>query len=241
MAKYGKWIGGGLGWAFGGPIGAILGFALGSAVDNLKIEKTNGQVDSRTRPGDFGFSLVILSAAVIKADGKILKSELDFVRKFLKSQFGEIEGQEKMLLLRDVIKQDFSVSEVCLQIKYNLDYHSRLQLMHYLFGIAVADGNVDKSEYDLIKNIATYMGISTKDFASIKAMFYKDADSAYKILEISSDATDSEIKSAYRNMAIKFHPDKLSHLGDEFQNAAKEKFQKVNDAYQTLKKERGFK
>lgn len=243
MAKYGRWIGGGLGWAFGGPLGAILGFMLGSAVDNLKVEQIgsgdqDGKQRGQTQPGDFVFSLLVLSAAVMKADGKILKSELDFVKSFVKRQFGETKAKEYMLWLRDISAQQFSVSDVSRQIRMNLDYSSRLQLMHYLFGIALADGHVAKSEYELIELISRELGLSNHDFNSIKAMFYKDSDAAYKILEVSPDASNEEIKKAYRKMAVKYHPDKLSHLGEDVQIAAKEKFQKVNEAYETIKKER---
>jgi DnaJ like chaperone protein len=84
------------------------------------------------------------------------------------------------------------------------------------------------------------MGISEKDFESIKAMFFKDTKSAYKILEITPDASDEELKKAYRKMAIKYHPDKVSHLGEDVQKAAKEKFQQLNAAYEAIKKERGL-
>jgi len=69
-------------------------------------------------------------------------------------------------------------------------------------------------------------------------MFVRDSKSDYKVLEISSDATDEEVKKAYRKMANKYHPDKVSHLGDELQKLAEEKFKSVNDAYQTIKKQR---
>lgn len=235
MSKYGKWIGGGLGWAFGGPIGGIIGFMLGSAVDSYKTVSR-----PQTHPGDFGYSLLVLSAAVMKADKKILRSELDYVKKFFQAQFGEEVTRESMKVLREIVKKDFSTREVCIQIKQNLDYSSRLQLLHYLFGIALADGHVDKSEFITIAAISNDLNVAGKDFESIKAMFYKDSESTFKILEIPLKATNEEIKKAYRKMAIKFHPDKLSHLGKEFQIAAKEKFQKVNEAYETLKKERGF-
>ena len=242
MGKYAKWIGGGLGWAFGGPIGAILGFFLGSAVDNMKVDggSASDQTRNRTQPGDFGISMIVLSAAVMKADGKVVKSELEFVKKFFISQFGETKTLDMLSVMREVLKQSFSTRDVCYQISQNLDYHSRLQLMHYLFGIAQADGHVTESEYQLIRSIALDLNISNQDFDSIKAMFYKDTQSAYKILEITPDASTDEIKKAYRKMAVKYHPDKLRHLGEDFQLAAKEKFQKVNDAYETLKKERGF-
>ena len=79
------------------------------------------------------------------------------------------------------------------------------------------------------------------DFQSIQAMFYKDTKSSYKILEITQDVSDDDIKKAYRKMATKFHPDKVHHLGEEFQKMAEEKFKSLNDAYDQIKKERGIK
>ena len=237
MVKLGKWIGGGLGWAFGGPIGAILGFAIGSYIDKVTdLQHSNSQ----TRAGDFGISLLILAGAVMKADGKIVKSELEYLKRFFINQFGASETNEKMLLFREILKQEIDVYEVCFQIKHNMSYDTRLQLLHFLFGVSRADGHVHSKEVDMIFLIANNLDIGANDFNSIKAMFYKDVNSAYKILEISSDATQEDIKKAYRKMAVKYHPDKLSHLGGEFQKAAKEKFQKVNEAYTSIKKEKGI-
>lgn len=243
MAKFGKWIGGGLGWTFAGPIGAILGFAIGSMFDNAKVIRTGpgGAYRPRTQAGDFGVSLLILSAAVMKADGKVLKSELDYIKQFFSQQFGVADTAQKMLLFKEILKQEVDIHQVCIQIRDNMALHSRLQLIHFLFGISKADGHVDKSEVDQIELIAKYMGVGATDFLSIRAMFYHDANAAYQILEINNGATDVELKKAYRRMAVKYHPDKLTHLGQEFQKAAKEKFQKLNEAYQTIKKERSLK
>jgi len=242
VGKFGKWIGGGLGWAFGGPMGALLGFAIGSMFDNAEQVEHNPRWkvhgSSRTRTGDFGLSLLILAAAVMKADGKVLKSELDYVMRFFEQQFGKKDTAEHMLLFREILKQEVDVAEVCLQIRSNMGIHARLQLLHFLFGISKADGHVDKSEVDLIEQISNYLGIASKEFLSIRAMFFKDANAAYKVLEIDANVSDVEVKKAYRRMAIKYHPDKLGHLGLEFQKAAKEKFQKVAEAYETIKKER---
>jgi len=237
MGKYGKWIGGGLGWAFGGPIGGILGFVFGAMYDKMQGNKYE---ERQTGRGDFSASLLILTAAVIKADNKILKSELDFVKRFFVQQFGAEAAKEQILLLKEILKQEIPLQEVALQIKTYMDYQSRLQLMHYLWGISGADGNFHPNEINTIEIIGTNLGISQSDFNSIKAMFVKDVDSAYKILEITPNATVEEIKKAYRKMALKYHPDRVSHLGEEFQKAAKEKFQKVGAAYEAIKKKRGF-
>lgn len=239
--KYGKWLAGGLGWAFGGPIGGILGFVLGSVYDNAEeVTVQQGRRVGTSRSGDFAASLLVLTAAVMKADDRILKAELDFVKAFFLRQFGAHYAKEQMLVLREILKQDIPLRDVCLQIKQHIDHPSRLQLLHYLFGISMADGEVHPSEVKVIEQIAAYLGISDADFGSIKAMFVKDRKAAYHILEIEPEATDEEVKKAYRRMAVKYHPDKVSHLGEEFQKAANEKFQKVNDAFQQIKKERGF-
>ncbi|MFZ6051530.1 TerB family tellurite resistance protein [Halocola ammonii] len=255
MAKYVKWIGGAVGWAMGGPIGAALGFALGYMFEDNSLA-VKGQQDSRqsrnysrnyqqyrhrTQPGDFASALLVLSATIMKADGKVMKSELNYVRDFFEKQFGPAMAAEQVGLLREILKKPIQERAICEQIRYNMEHPMRLQLLHYLFGIAQADGKVDSSEASAIERIAGYLGISAKDFQSIQAMFYKDVGNAYKVLEIDSSASDNEVKKAYRKMAMKYHPDKLKNLGEEHANAARDKFQKVTDAYETIKKERGIK
>jgi len=238
MAKYGKWIGGGLGWVLGGPIGGIAGFIFGSMFDGMQSGKHEHKV---TQTGDFSVSLLVLSAAMMKADGKVLKSELAFVKQFLLQQFGPKKAEQLTLMLRKLLEQDINVRDVSLQIGHYMEYASKLQLLHYLFGIALADGQSHPKEMAMIEAISNYLGISFTDLQSIQAMFVKDPSSAYKILEISSEATDEELKHAYRKMANKYHPDKVGHLGVEIKKAAKEKFQQLNEAYNEIKKQRGIK
>ena len=254
---FGKWIGGALGWAVGGPIGGLLGFAFGTIIDDksLSVEKGNqkrGNYDPRydrryqnqrhhTQPGDFASALLVLSAAVMKADGKHMKSELDYIRGFFARQFGESSAAYQMSLLKELLQKDIPVREVCEQIRYYMEHPMRLQMMHYLFGIANSDGSVDSSEERIINQIAHNLGISEKDYESIRAMFYHDAESDYKILEVASSSTDEEIKKAYRKMAMKYHPDKVRGLGEQHEKAAAEKFVKVQEAYERIKKKRNIK
>lgn len=242
MGKYGKWLAGGLGWALGGPIGGIIGFVAGTIFDDMSATKSAPATGPRryTSPGDFNVSLLVLTGSVMKADGRILKSELDFVKRFLVQQFGQQQAEEQILFLREILKQDYSLRDVCFQIHRYMAKPARLQLLHFLFGISMADGQVHPAEIAVISEISNYFGISAADFESLKAMFIKDTESAYKILEISPEATNEEIKKAYRRMAVKYHPDKVSQMGEDIQRAAKEKFQKLNNAYETIKKERGM-
>ncbi len=242
MAKVGKWITGGLGWALFGPIGGILGFVVGSMIDEgIPGQSVNQyQPGQTTTQGGYIMSLLVLVAAVMKADGKVLKSELDYTKQFFMRSFGQAAAGEAVKILRDLLNQNIPVTEVCQQIRKNMDHPSRLQLVHFLFGIADADGKVHDTEHQLIKHIAQQMGISEKDYQSIEAMFVANTDAAYKILEVEPTATDEELKKAYRKMAVKYHPDKVHYLGEDVQKAAHEKFQKVNEAWETIKKKRGI-
>jgi len=234
---YGKWVGGGLGWAFGGPIGGILGFVFGKMFDDM----SKGKYEyGRSPASDFNMSLLVLTAAVMKADGTVKRSELDYVKQFIYANFGS-NAQQYIKLLGELIKQDIEIDGVSRQIGSHMDNASMLQLLHYLFGIALADGKVDKSEIDLINRISMLMGVSNADFESIRAMFVKDSDAAYKVLQISPDVGDDEVKKAFREMAKKYHPDRVASLGEDVRRAAEAKFQKVNEAYETIKQERGMK
>ncbi|MAD52158.1 MAG: TerB family tellurite resistance protein [Candidatus Marinimicrobia bacterium] len=233
---------GGLGWALAGPIGAIIGYYLASSGD-YSGQRTFGSATQNypnTKPGDFMVSLLVLLGVVMKADKQLLKSELDYVKQFLRQQFSHQNTQEYMTLFKDIIKQDYPIRDVCRQIQRSMDHPSRLELIHVLFGLSQADGHVHPDEISIIHTIARYLNINEHDFDSIKAMFVKDTHSAYKVLEIENSATDSEVKKAYRKMASKYHPDKVSHLGEDLKHLAEEKFKAVNDSYQSIKKQRGM-
>ena len=228
-----KWLWGGLGWALGGPIGAIMGYAIASMGES---QRQHGQ----TRGGDFGAAMLVLFAAVMKADNQLRKTELEFVKRFFIENFGVQYTKERMDLLKKILKQDIDVKQICYQIKTHMDAPSKLQLIHILFGLSKADNEVHIDEINMIEQIATLIGVGTSDFESIKAMFVPNTESAYKILGVTNTVTDKDVKLAYRKMASKYHPDKVAHLGDDFSKVAEEKFKSINDAYQKIKKERGM-
>jgi DnaJ like chaperone protein len=212
--------------------------AVGSLLDSSsKSGSSFTQSEAPTRSGDFEVSLLVLASIVIKADGKQDQREMDFVRAQFVQMYGKERANQAFKLFKEISKQsNISTRQVCLQIRQMMDHASRLQLIHFLFGIAKSDNHVDETEVKAIASIASYLGINLRDFESIKAMFYKSSDMAYKILEIDASATQSEIKAAYRRMAKKYHPDKVLHLGKEHQKGAEEKFRKVQEAYEQLQK-----
>lgn len=246
MANFVKWLGAGLGFTLGGPIGSILGFAVGSFIDgfskeDLELAKTFGRTSANVQSGDFEVSLLLLSSVVIKADGNVNERELLFVREHFKRMYGEERANNAFKLFKVFIKNNqISTPQICTQIRQNLTHASRLQLVHFLFGIANADGAVHEVEVNIIKTISGYLYVNPHDFESIKAMFYSSSDSAYRILEIEKMASNDEVKLAYRKMAKKYHPDKLQHLGAEHIKGAEEKFKQVSIAYEQIQKERGL-
>ena len=208
-------------------------------IGNMINVEVSNQPFSKQRDG-FVASMLVLMAAVMKSDGRVLKSELEYVRLHLTKLLGPDQTAQALIVLRDILKKDIPLHDVCHQVRVNMDYNSRVQLIHLLFGLGKADGALTANEVQTIHTITVNLGVSESDYQSLLNMFYDNIDGAYKVLEIASSATDEEVKKAYRKMAVRFHPDKVNHLGEEFQESAKEKFQKVNEAYEKIKRERGM-
>lgn len=241
-----------------GILGAFLGYQAGSSLGGNSRFKVNSSrssgssyqssysshdssyYTSKLSQNDFATALLILSAAVMKADGKILKSELDYVKQFFKQQFSPTLSARYISEFKDILQKDFVLNQVCSSINNSMPIRQRSLLIQYLFGIAQADGHVSDPEAKVIERIASYFRITRPEYDQIKSMFYKDVSSAYKVLGIENRASDEELKKAYRKMAVKHHPDKYNQLGEEQQKAAKEKFQKIQQAYEQIKKERGL-
>ncbi|MBR5212140.1 MAG: DnaJ domain-containing protein [Bacteroidales bacterium] len=234
----GKWIAGALGWAFLGPIGGILAFYFASMAEEASYVQGE-QARLQGQRNSFLMSLLVLSAAVIKADGKTTSQELATMRSFFTRNFGAQAGGEAEEIVKELLTKEYNLYEVCGQIRSYMDYHQRLQLYHYLVALGACDG-LHQREIDILETIATYIGLSNAEVDSIFAQFRPSNDSNYRILEIEPNATDEEVKKAYRKMAIKYHPDKVATLGEDVQKAAEEKFKAVNQAYEAICKERGI-
>jgi len=226
--------------------GAILGFLVGSFIDNLNSNSGGRTVFSdftrqKVSPADFELNLLSLCSIVIKADGQVSQRELDYVRQYFLSTYGKEKANAIFRTFNEVIKnREISAQRICTYLNQRTRYEVRLQLLHFLFGIAQADGAVSNLEVEKIKEIAGFLRVGRNDFESIKAMFIKSADNAYKILEIEKVASDDEVKKAYRKMAKKYHPDKVITDNEAIKKGAEEKFKEVQRAYEQIQKERGI-
>ena len=199
----------------------------------------------------FLFSLLVLAAYIIKADGRVMHSEMEYVRAFLRRNFGEVavsQGEQILLRLFERQKQmgtetfKNTLREACAEMAQHMDYAQRLQLLNFLVQIAQADGSVPQSEIDALQFMAAHLGISAEDLSSMLNLS-SGADSleaAYKVLGIAPTATDDEVKAAYRRMALKHHPDRVATLGDDVRRAAEKKFQEINAAKETIYKAQGL-
>ena len=238
----GKWIVGGLGWAMFGPLGGILGYYIASRMEKLSeavAQQGETQSWNQGQRNSFLMSLLVLSASVIKADGKITDKEIATLRSFFSRNFGAWAADEAEELVREIANKDYNLYDVCMQIRSCMDYSQRLQLYHYLVSLGACD-SLHQREIDILETIATYIGLSKTEVDSIFAQFRPSNDSNYKILEITPDATNDEVKKAYRKMAIKYHPDKVATLGEDIQKAAEEKFKAISQAYEAICRERGM-
>jgi DnaJ like chaperone protein len=237
----GKWIAGALGWAMFGPIGGILGYYFTSQLEKFGDIAASQEEKSynQGQRNSFLMSLLVLSAAIIKADGKTTSKELGALRSFFAGNFGAEAADEAERIVKELIKKDYNIYEVCAQVRSCMDYSQRLQLLQYLASLSACDG-LDKKEVSLLEVIANNIGISKADYDSILAIFQPNNDRNYRILGIDPGATDEEVKKAYRKMAVKYHPDKVATLGEDVQKSAEEKFKAVSQAYEAICRERGI-
>lgn len=242
-----RWLLAVLGYALYRFPGAVVGFLIGSLIDNFSSKKGKtfqtsfGTSQQQVTTADFELNLLSLASLVIKADGQVSQRELDYVRQYFVQAYGRERANATFKVFNEVIKKhEISAQKICGFFQQRTRYESRLQILHFLFSIANADGTVSTAEVNEINRIAGFLGVYARDFESIKAMFFKNPDSAYKILEIDRNATAAEVKSAYRNMAKKYHPDKLQNLDEAHRKGGEEKFKKVQEAYETIQKERGY-
>ena len=263
----GKWIGGILGFMSGGPLGALAGIVFGhyfdTMLDSVNTPETQGTFDGHSAYGhqtyqhrasqgqrnSFLFSMLVLSSYIIKADGKVMHSEMELVRNMLRQNFGQIASEQGDEILRRLFDEQkrvgtanfqHTVMECCQQIAANMDYSQRLQLLNFLVMIAQADGRVDPSEVTAMKSCAMWLQMSPDEIDSMLGMGKDDLESAYRVLGVSPDATDDELKRAYRRLALEHHPDKVAALGDDIRKAAEKKFQEINAAKDRIWKARGL-
>ena len=252
MGNFVKWIGGVIGlilgiligrtygWERCGVFGCILGFVVGTVIDSLELRIFN-KTYKNSRKIDFTTNLLMLIAAIMKAEQPVKKSELKFVKQFLIQNFGDKGAVKALANLKEILTQNIPLDEACTQIHNDLDYTSRLQFLHFLHNLAKVDGKTTEAEQVILNIIANNLQITyNNQKTAIKEIHDEAIIEAYDILGINFNASVNEVKKAYRNSVIKYHPDKQVFLGEEQQKSANEKFLQLKHAYDIIKRDRNF-
>lgn len=261
-----KWIGGFLGLLSGGPLGALAGFVMGALFDtvnndngfiadsnagNSGYNRSQQAMNTGTRNG-FLFSLLTLASYIIKADGKIMHSEMEAVRAFLRQNFGEAaveDGNRIMLKLFERQKEQEAqqpgsyrqtIMDCCMQISAVLTMEQRLQLLSFLAAIAKADGHVAPEEITALREITQHLQLSETELNSMLGLGSTSLKDAYAVLEIDESATDDEVRAAYKRLVVKHHPDRVASLGEDIRAAAEKKMREINEAKELIYKARGL-
>lgn len=199
----------------------------------------------------FRFSLLVLASYIIKADGRVMHSEMNMVRNWLRMNFGEQSVGEGEQILRRLFEMQTqlgaeeyrdTVMKACGQLAMAMPYEQRIQLLHFLSMIAQADGMVTREEVAALKECAVGLGLRASDVDSMLNLSdgSTNLDAAYKVLGVAPTATDAECRKAYRKLALENHPDKVAALGEEVRRAAEKRFQEINAAKELVWKSRGM-
>ena len=238
MAKYEKWLGAGLGFVVGGPIGSLIGFLAGNMMERGSSDTPGDGIV--TGISEFEVNLIILSSHLIKIDGQISMQEITFLQNFLDTHFDAKYSAERTNVIHHCLQKEYDLGISCTQLRVKAQHHTRVQVVRLLLDLAMCDGELNERENYYIFRIAGYLNINDVEFRRIKAEFTERTVSVYDLLEISSTATTGEIRTAYRRLVLKYHPDRNKNAGEQEKKQLASKFQQIQEAYEYIKKERGI-
>lgn len=265
MSWTGKLIGGGLGWAIFGPLGALIGGMIGNQFDRRADGGREVPFDYYARAGgprqdprfvanpagSFAAVLMALIAWVIRADGKVTGAEVRKAREFVTRTFPD-NAADLMDLLKELLDRRYDVGPICAQARAHLDTSERLELLQLLADVAMADGEGHSAELSAIAQIAAGLGVREEDLRRVLSGWShagagtaapgaaRAGASTYALLGLTAAASDEELKAAYREQAKKHHPDRVAHLGEEVRRHSEEKFKALQEAWAAIRRERGL-
>lgn len=242
MSVWGKIIGGVGGLMIGGPIGALIGAVAGHAVD--KVRSNSGEPEDATKSVAFTIATIALGAKMAKADGVVTRDEVDAFKRVFRVPPEDVKDVSRVF---DQARKDSRGFEpYARQIAGMFADNPAVleELLYCLTLIARADGVMHPEEVTYLRSVADIFGLDDHAFERITEVSGDlETSDPYKILGVSRDMTNDEIKSAYRSLVRENHPDKLiaDGLPEELIDMATEKLAAVNDAFDKVSTERGIK
>lgn len=252
----GKIAGAAVGLWVGGPVGALVGLAVGHAVDHFSSPEdpdetlkdlrppppTAREIDARARLA-FASHLVALFAAVARSDGAIRREEVRVIRTFFEERL-RLTGEDLEFirrLLKGSLNTPVDVGDACRWYLGHSQPAERNLFVQALYELALADGEMSQSEQRLINEIVVHLGLSERDHRAVRAVFYNEPnlEADYALLGLVPGAEDGELKKAFRLLAAKHHPDKVTHLGPDAVALAARRFTEIKAAYDRIRSARG--
>ena len=224
------------------PVGYFLGDIIGAVASFLFVREYFSVNEDEV---SYELALLKLSSILIKSDRVVDKLEVIYVKEFFSKTFGERKSNKLYRELKE--KQVPSdISQLIGIIKSKLTPVKHYSIIQFLFSVAAIDGKISRGEDDFIYNVAEELGFDSDRVNQIRNQFVKKKSTSKKysqdvinhlgVLGLKGGASESELKSAYRNLAKEYHPDKLVGMSEGIQNLAKEKFQEIQDSYEYLMK-----
>lgn len=197
----------------------------------------------------FVWLLVNILVNISKIDGQVTKEEISTIQRFF--QYNLRYNQTKMIWVKDLIKEaissDATLDSLLEEFRNTFAYEPRLILVELVYQILYTKASVPENELDIARNIASFLEISEYDQRTIEAKYkYRNQQQTatshdsqkhyFAVLGLENGSSMDEIKKAYRKLSMKYHPDKVRHLGDEFKEIAEQKMKEINAAYDYFKK-----
>lgn len=221
----------------------LIGFSL--FVRHKVSQYEANQSEDRTQ---FVTILIHILVKIAQLDGKISRAEKSAIENFFRIHLHYTHEQIYWVreLIKDAATNTDSLDSLLADFKSRFGYQPRLILVELIFQVLYCNDTVSDDELQLAGRIGIFLEISSYEYQSIlnrykggqargAARSLSEEDLAYQTLGVSKGATGQEIKAAYRKLSKEFHPDMVSHLGEEFRAVAEEKMKAINMAYKILK------